>query len=167
MHLLDALKQSRSQRNAVKFRGLNVNISSIWHRNKNDVCMYHLQHQHIQPHWREPTESNERIMNRLAYSCEYDEQDDVAIGWQGSRANKFNGHQERKLQCDLMIARQHKAHSAQTHTPRAEQRGENVSPPPPLMPTTKSSLLLLWSPTPSLLLTDFTENTHNTNVTVH
>lgn len=39
MHLLDALKQSRSQQNAVKFRGLNANISSIWHRNKNDVCV--------------------------------------------------------------------------------------------------------------------------------
>lgn len=70
MQLLNTLKRLQSQKNAVKFRGLNVNISSIWHRNKNDVNVPSLQ---LVQYIEEQKESNERIMNRFEYSCEYDE----------------------------------------------------------------------------------------------
>lgn len=68
MHLFNALKHFQSQRNAVKFRGLNVNISFIWHRNKYDVYVPSLQLFHL--YIEEPKESNERIMNRFGHSCE-------------------------------------------------------------------------------------------------
>lgn len=151
MHLLNALKQFQSRKNAVKFRGLNAIVSSIWHRNKYDVNVPSLQllFQYIQLSQTNRLNANHESFWVFALFVWI-----WWISWCCNRLDKAATNSQRTPRAKIAMWFDD---SAPTHTDIhltkhtvSTQRGENIyiSPPPPLLvPTTSSSL---WSPTPSL-----------------